>query len=58
MRISTYFSYILALLLMPILSLAQVAPPPSLAVKAYLLQDFNSGAFIAEYKKDERIEPA
>jgi serine-type D-Ala-D-Ala carboxypeptidase (penicillin-binding protein 5/6) len=38
--------------------LAQVAPPPSLAVKAYLLQDFNSGNFIASYKKDERIEPA
>jgi serine-type D-Ala-D-Ala carboxypeptidase (penicillin-binding protein 5/6) len=37
---------------------AQVAPPPSLAVKAYLLQDFNSGNFIASYKKDERIEPA
>ena len=37
---------------------AQVAPPPALAVKAYLLQDFNSGNFIASYKKDEQIEPA
>lgn len=37
---------------------AQVAPPPALAVKAYLLQDFNSGNFIASYKKDERVEPA
>ena len=37
---------------------AQVAPPPALAVKAYLLQDFNSGNYIASYKKDERIEPA
>lgn len=37
---------------------AQVASPPALAVKAYLLQDFNSGNFIASYKKDERIEPA
>ena len=37
---------------------AQVAPPPALAVKAYLLQDFNSGDFIASYKKDERVEPA
>ena len=36
----------------------QVAPPPALAVKAYLLQDFNSGNYIASYKKDERIEPA
>lgn len=37
---------------------AQVAPPPALAVKAYLLQDFNSGNFIASYNKDEQIEPA
>ena len=37
---------------------AQVASAPSLAVKAYLLQDFNSGTNIASYKKDERIEPA
>ena len=37
---------------------AQVAPPPELAVKAYLLQDFNSGSVIASHKKDERIEPA
>ena len=37
---------------------AQVAPPPALAVKAYLLQDFNSGNYIASYKKDERVEPA
>jgi serine-type D-Ala-D-Ala carboxypeptidase (penicillin-binding protein 5/6) len=37
---------------------AQVAPPPALAVKAYLLQDFNSGNVVASHKKDERIEPA
>jgi len=37
---------------------AQIASPPPLAVKAYLLQDFNSGTQIASYKKDERIEPA
>ncbi|MES2635845.1 MAG: D-alanyl-D-alanine carboxypeptidase family protein, partial [Pseudomonadota bacterium] len=41
-----------------VLQAAQIAPPPALAVKAYLLQDFNSGAAIASYKKDERIEPA
>ena len=39
-------------------AVAQVAPPPALAVKAYLLQDFNSGDAIASYKKDERVEPA
>ena len=37
---------------------AQVAPPPNLAVKAYLLQDFNSGSIVAASKKDDRIEPA
>ena len=37
---------------------AQVAPPPSLAVKAYLLKDFNSGSDIVSYKKDGRVEPA
>ena len=37
---------------------AEVAPPPALAVKAYLLQDFNSGNYIASYKKDDRVEPA
>ena len=35
-----------------------VAPPPPLAVKAYLLKDFNSGSDVVAYKKDERIEPA
>ena len=37
---------------------SEVAPPPSLAVKAYVLKDFNSGAIIASHKKDERVEPA
>jgi D-alanyl-D-alanine carboxypeptidase (penicillin-binding protein 5/6) len=47
-----------ALLLLPLFSWGQVAPPPSLVVKAYLLQDFNSGTQIASYKKNERTEPA
>lgn len=37
---------------------AQIPSPPSLAVKAYLLQDFNSGTVIASHQKDEKIEPA
>jgi serine-type D-Ala-D-Ala carboxypeptidase (penicillin-binding protein 5/6) len=37
---------------------ATLAAPPELAVKAYLLKDFNSGTIIAASKKDERIEPA
>ncbi len=46
-------------LLLPAFSwAAQIAPSPSLAVKAYLLQDFNSATIIASHAKDERVEPA
>ena len=59
MRIIFNLSFLLSILALPFASLAaQVAPPPSLAVKAYLLQDFNSSTVIASHKKDERIEPA
>lgn len=59
MRIIFNLSLLLSFFALPIAShAAQVAPPPALAVKAYLLQDFNSSAIIASYKKDERIEPA
>lgn len=37
---------------------AQIAPPPSLAVKAYLLKDFNSGHVIATENPTMRVEPA
>jgi D-alanyl-D-alanine carboxypeptidase (penicillin-binding protein 5/6) len=37
---------------------AQVAPPPNLAVKAYLLKDFNSDHVIASYNSNMRVEPA
>lgn len=49
--------YFIALLL-PISSWAAAAPPPSLAVNAYLLRDVNSGTDIASNKKDEKLEPA
>jgi D-alanyl-D-alanine carboxypeptidase (penicillin-binding protein 5/6) len=53
------FTFALHLLLTPLFAwAAQVAPSPSLAVKSYLLQDFNSGSVIAAYNKDQRIEPA
>ncbi len=37
---------------------AQIAPPPNLAVKAYLLKDFNSSYVIASQKSSMRVEPA
>jgi D-alanyl-D-alanine carboxypeptidase (penicillin-binding protein 5/6) len=36
----------------------QIAPPPSLAVKAYLLKDFNSNYVITSQNSSMRIEPA
>jgi D-alanyl-D-alanine carboxypeptidase (penicillin-binding protein 5/6) len=38
--------------------IAQIAAPPSLAVKAYLLADFNSGKTIATLNSEMRVEPA
>ncbi len=59
MRIKFTLLFNSLLLILPIFALAaQVAPPPNLAVKAYLLQDFNSGNIVASSKKDDRIEPA
>lgn len=37
---------------------AQIAPPPNLAVKAYLLKDFNSNYVIASQNSGMRVEPA
>lgn len=36
----------------------QIAPPPNLAVKAYLLKDYNSGSAIVAKKSTMRVEPA
>ncbi len=61
MRLNLFFACLLTsfLTFLPAFAFsAQVAPPPSLAVKAYLLKDFNSNSEIVSYKKDERIEPA
>lgn len=59
MRIPFSVSLFISLLMLPLSGLAaQIAPPPALAVKAYLLQDFNSGSIVTSYNKDERIEPA
>ena len=59
MRLKLSFIFANLLLILPLFAIAaQVAPPPELAVKAYLLQDFNSGSILAASKKDERVEPA
>jgi D-alanyl-D-alanine carboxypeptidase (penicillin-binding protein 5/6) len=59
MRLPFCITLFISLLMFPFLGwAAQIAPPPALAVKAYLLEDFNSSSIIASSKKDERIEPA
>lgn len=59
MRLPFSISLFISLFILPLFGwAAQIAPPPDLAVKAYLLQDFNSGSIITSYKKNERIEPA
>lgn len=37
---------------------AQMPLPPTLAVKSYVLKDFNSGAVMAQQHADQRVEPA
>ncbi len=37
---------------------ADIPPPPTLAAKAFLLKDYNSGAILAQQNAHERIEPA
>ena len=60
---NTIFVFILSLIALIHASLvsadsAQIAPPPDLAVKAYLLKDFNSGHVISTKNSNMRIEPA
>ncbi len=35
-----------------------IPPPPTLAAKAFMLRDFNSGAILAQQAANDRIEPA
>ncbi len=60
---NTIFVFILSLIALihasfAIADSAQIAPPPDLAVKAYLLKDFNSGHVISTKNSNMRIEPA
>ncbi len=48
----------IALLLLPLSSLAADVPPPSLDVNAYLLRDFNSGTNIAAHNNEAKLKPA
>jgi D-alanyl-D-alanine carboxypeptidase (penicillin-binding protein 5/6) len=56
----TYFTsfFVLMFSLLVGNAYAEVAPPPELAVKAYLLKDFNSNRVLAEQHSQKRVEPA
>ena len=52
-------SFVLALLLLPVLAFAQQMPtPPALAAKSWLLIESGSGQELAGQSADERLEPA
>lgn len=48
----------LIVFILPISAWSAAAPPPNLAVNAYILRDMNSGAIIASNNKDKKLEPA
>jgi len=55
---SNAFTLLLLSISVPSALAADIPPPPTLAVKAYLLKDFSSGNIIAQEKSNERVEPA
>ena len=55
----TLRSFFLALLLLPVLAAAQQLPtPPTLAAKAWLLTEVESGQNLTEQNADNRLDPA
>lgn len=59
MRLSSLLSaFVLTALLSNNIAAAEVPPPPSLAVKSYVLRAYNSNEVIAQENGDQRVEPA
>jgi D-alanyl-D-alanine carboxypeptidase (penicillin-binding protein 5/6) len=58
--LSLLLAFVFSFSLAPIIALGatDIPPPPTLAVKAYLLRDFNSNNIIAQQAGNDRIEPA
>lgn len=53
-----YLTFLFALFFSFNLLANDIPPPPTLAAKAYLLKDFNTGKVLAQQGGDERVEPA
>jgi D-alanyl-D-alanine carboxypeptidase (penicillin-binding protein 5/6) len=51
-------TFILSSLLIGNAQAADIPPAPTLAVKSYVLRDFNSGNIVAQQASTERVEPA
>lgn len=58
--LSLLLAFVFSFSLAPITALGatDIPPPPTLAVKAYLLRDFNSNNIIAQQAGNDRVEPA
>jgi D-alanyl-D-alanine carboxypeptidase (penicillin-binding protein 5/6) len=58
--LSLLLAFVFSFSLAPVTALGatDIPPPPTLAVKAYLLRDFNSNNIIAQQAGNDRIEPA
>jgi len=58
--LSLLLAFVFSFSLAPAIALGatDIPPPPTLAVKAYLLRDFNSNNIIAQQAGNDRIEPA
>ena len=62
MKPASFFGHFLVIISLLAASTSQAATPipkaPSIAAKAFLLEDFNSGRVVAEKNADQQIEPA
>ena len=53
-----YLFLLVSLFLSTAVAANDIPPPPTLATKAFLLRDYNSGNILAQQNANERIEPA
>lgn len=56
--LSLLFAFVFPVIFSLTTHAAEVPPPPTLAVKSFILRDFNSNNVIAEQASNDRVEPA
>lgn len=57
-KLSAFFIFTFIVIFSSASIAADAPPPPTLAVKSYVLRDFNSNNIIAQQSGDSRVEPA